>query len=64
MTFDAMRSHPEKYAPGAVVVGVPFETGIQYLQDLHKVKSWLLVKIESIYFHYASDLLIRTYYLQ
>eukprot|EP00956_Cyclotella_meneghiniana_P031052 scaffold80420_cov49-Cyclotella_meneghiniana.AAC.6 len=36
MAFAAMRSHPEKYDPGAVVVGVPFETGIQYLQDLHK----------------------------
>ncbi|KAL7517224.1 hypothetical protein ACHAWX_002159 [Stephanocyclus meneghinianus] len=36
MTFAAMRSHPEKYLPGAVVVGVPFETGIQYLQDIHK----------------------------
>lgn len=36
MTFAAMRAHPEKYSPGAVVVGVPFETGIQYLQDLHK----------------------------
>mmetsp|Transcript_31186 Transcript_31186/g.65756 ORF Transcript_31186/g.65756 Transcript_31186/m.65756 type:complete len:693 (-) Transcript_31186:15-2093(-) len=36
MAFTAMREHPEKYAPGAVVVGVPFETGIQYLQDLHK----------------------------
>jgi hypothetical protein len=36
MTFAAMRAHPEKYAPGAVVAGVPFETGIQYLQDLHK----------------------------
>eukprot|EP00581_Thalassiosira_minuscula_P009713 CAMPEP_0183709146 /NCGR_PEP_ID=MMETSP0737-20130205/5250_1 /TAXON_ID=385413 /ORGANISM="Thalassiosira miniscula, Strain CCMP1093" /LENGTH=674 /DNA_ID=CAMNT_0025937161 /DNA_START=507 /DNA_END=2531 /DNA_ORIENTATION=- len=36
MSFDAMRKHPAKYAPGAVVVGVPFETGIQYLQDLHK----------------------------
>ena len=36
MAFTAMRSHPEKYSPGAVVVGVPFETGIQYLQDLHK----------------------------
>jgi hypothetical protein len=21
MTFDAMRNHPEKYSPGAVVVG-------------------------------------------
>ena len=36
LSFDIMRKHPEKYAPGAVVVGVPFETGIQYLQDLHK----------------------------
>lgn len=36
MSFAAMREHPEKYTPGAVVVGVPFETGIQYLQDLHK----------------------------
>lgn len=36
MSFAAMREHPEKYAPGAVVVGVPFETGIQYLQDMHK----------------------------
>ena len=36
MAFTAMRSHPEKYSPGAVVVGVPFQTGIQYLQDLHK----------------------------
>ena len=29
MSFAAMREHPEKYAPGAVIVGVPFETGIQ-----------------------------------
>ena len=36
MTFAAMRDHPEKYSPGAVVVGVPFGTGIQYFQDLHK----------------------------
>ena len=36
LSFDIMRKHPEKYSPGAVVVGVPFETGIQYLQDLHK----------------------------
>ena len=36
MSFAAMRANPEKYAPGAVVAGVPFETGIQYLQDLHK----------------------------
>jgi len=36
MSFACMRKHPEKYEPGAVVVGVPFDTGIQYLQDLHK----------------------------
>lgn len=36
MAFAAMREHPEKYSPGAVVVGVPFGTGIQYFQDLHK----------------------------
>jgi len=36
MTFACMRKYPQKYEPGAVVVGVPFETGIQYLQDLHK----------------------------
>ncbi|KAL9185476.1 hypothetical protein ACHAXT_003253 [Thalassiosira profunda] len=36
MTFAAMRENPEKYRPGCTVVGVPFETGIQYLQDLHK----------------------------
>ncbi len=43
MTFAAMRHHPKKYAPGAVVVGVPFETGIQYLQDLHKVSTLSIV---------------------
>jgi len=36
MAFAAMREHPAKYSPGAVLVGVPFETGIQYFQDLHK----------------------------
>eukprot|EP00985_Skeletonema_marinoi_P013704 scaffold6847_cov192-Skeletonema_marinoi.AAC.5 len=36
MSFACMRKHPEKYEPGAVVVGVPFDTGTQYLQDLHK----------------------------
>lgn len=36
MSFACMRRHPEKYEPGAVVVGVPFLTGVQYLQDLHK----------------------------
>jgi len=36
MSFACMRKYPEKYEPGAVVVGVPFDTGTQYLQDLHK----------------------------
>mmetsp|Transcript_26538 Transcript_26538/g.39257 ORF Transcript_26538/g.39257 Transcript_26538/m.39257 type:complete len:527 (+) Transcript_26538:94-1674(+) len=36
VTFDQMRQHPEKFAPGAVLVGVPFGTGIQYFQDLHR----------------------------
>eukprot|EP00550_Attheya_septentrionalis_P000197 CAMPEP_0198290022 /NCGR_PEP_ID=MMETSP1449-20131203/8019_1 /TAXON_ID=420275 /ORGANISM="Attheya septentrionalis, Strain CCMP2084" /LENGTH=777 /DNA_ID=CAMNT_0043988445 /DNA_START=206 /DNA_END=2539 /DNA_ORIENTATION=+ len=36
LTFGAMRQNPEKYKPGAVLVGVPFGTGIQYLQDMHK----------------------------
>eukprot|EP00551_Chaetoceros_affinis_P011341 CAMPEP_0203677364 /NCGR_PEP_ID=MMETSP0090-20130426/27927_1 /ASSEMBLY_ACC=CAM_ASM_001088 /TAXON_ID=426623 /ORGANISM="Chaetoceros affinis, Strain CCMP159" /LENGTH=664 /DNA_ID=CAMNT_0050544233 /DNA_START=211 /DNA_END=2209 /DNA_ORIENTATION=+ len=35
ISFDAMRKHPDKYKPGGVFVGVPFQTGIQYLQDLH-----------------------------
>ena len=26
MVFAAMREHPAKYSPGAVLVGVPFET--------------------------------------
>eukprot|EP00559_Dactyliosolen_fragilissimus_P001330 CAMPEP_0184867214 /NCGR_PEP_ID=MMETSP0580-20130426/25493_1 /TAXON_ID=1118495 /ORGANISM="Dactyliosolen fragilissimus" /LENGTH=645 /DNA_ID=CAMNT_0027367347 /DNA_START=247 /DNA_END=2181 /DNA_ORIENTATION=- len=36
LTYAAMRRHPSKYKPGAVLVGVPFGTGIQYFQDLHK----------------------------
>lgn len=36
LSFAAMRRHPDKYAPGAVLVGVPFGTGIQYLEDLHR----------------------------
>ena len=36
ITFGAMRRNPEKFAPGAVFVGVPFGTGIQYFQDLHR----------------------------
>eukprot|EP00957_Ditylum_brightwellii_P161923 12328130-Ditylum_brightwellii.AAC.1 len=36
LTFVNMRKYPEKYKPGAVLVGVPFGTGIQYLQDLHR----------------------------
>ncbi len=35
ISFHAMRHHPQKYQPGGVFVGVPFQTGIQYLQDLH-----------------------------
>eukprot|EP00542_Grammatophora_oceanica_P020515 CAMPEP_0194040604 /NCGR_PEP_ID=MMETSP0009_2-20130614/12571_1 /TAXON_ID=210454 /ORGANISM="Grammatophora oceanica, Strain CCMP 410" /LENGTH=438 /DNA_ID=CAMNT_0038683789 /DNA_START=163 /DNA_END=1476 /DNA_ORIENTATION=+ len=35
LAYAAMQDHPHKYAPGAVVAGVPFGTGIQYLQDLH-----------------------------
>merc|ERR1719491_1870907 len=36
LTYAAMRRHPEKYAPGAVLVGVPFGTGIQYFENLHR----------------------------
>eukprot|EP00815_Leptocylindrus_aporus_P011209 CAMPEP_0116069992 /NCGR_PEP_ID=MMETSP0322-20121206/12688_1 /TAXON_ID=163516 /ORGANISM="Leptocylindrus danicus var. apora, Strain B651" /LENGTH=583 /DNA_ID=CAMNT_0003557603 /DNA_START=169 /DNA_END=1917 /DNA_ORIENTATION=+ len=36
IAFGSMRRKPEKYAPGAVFVGVPFGTGIQYFQDLHR----------------------------
>lgn len=35
IALSAMRRYPEKYRPGAVMAGVPFGTGIQYLQDLH-----------------------------
>ncbi|KAI2510956.1 hypothetical protein MHU86_3428 [Fragilaria crotonensis] len=35
LAISAMRRYPEKYRPGAVMAGVPFGTGIQYLQDLH-----------------------------
>lgn len=31
-----MKQRPERFEPGAVIVGVPFGTGIQYLQDMHK----------------------------
>jgi pimeloyl-ACP methyl ester carboxylesterase len=34
LALGAMRRYPDKYRPGAVLVGVPFSTGIQYLQDL------------------------------
>jgi pimeloyl-ACP methyl ester carboxylesterase len=34
--YTAMRKYPGKYKPGGVFVGVPFGTGIQYLQDIHK----------------------------
>lgn len=33
--LSAMRKYPDKYRPGAVMAGVPFDTGIAYLQDLH-----------------------------
>lgn len=36
ISYTAMRHCPEKYSPGGVLVGVPFGTGIQYLQDMHK----------------------------
>lgn len=36
LAFKAIRDNPQKYSPGATLVGVPFGTGIQYLQDLHK----------------------------
>ncbi len=36
IAFDAMRLHPDKYKPGGVFVGVPFQTGTQYIQDLHR----------------------------
>ena len=36
ISYAAMQRHPEKYRPGAVLVGVPFGTGIQYLEDMHK----------------------------
>ena len=36
IAYAAIRDHPEKFTPGLVLVGVPFGTGIQYLQDLHR----------------------------
>lgn len=36
ISYAAMQRHPEKYRPGGVLVGVPFGTGIQYLEDMHK----------------------------
>jgi len=36
ISFAAMREDPEKFKPGGVFVGVPFGTGIQYLEDLHR----------------------------
>lgn len=35
ITMSVMRRYPEKYRPGAVMAGVPFGMGVQYLQDLH-----------------------------
>jgi len=34
LAFYLWKKYPEKYKPGAVLVGVPFGTGVQYLQDL------------------------------
>ena len=36
ISYGAMRKNPDKYKPGGVFVGVPFGTGIQYLQDMHR----------------------------
>ncbi len=36
VAFDAIRSNPRKYQPGGVFVGVPFQPGSQYIQDLHR----------------------------
>lgn len=36
IAYAAMKEHPNKYEPGGVLVGVPFGTGIQYFQDMHK----------------------------
>lgn len=35
LAFEAMRAHPDKYKPGAVLVGVPFGSGIAYLEDMN-----------------------------
>ena len=36
ISYSAMQRNPEKYRPGGVLVGVPFGTGIQYLEDMHE----------------------------
>lgn len=36
ISYGAMRHNPLKYQAGGVMVGVPFRTGTQYLQDMHK----------------------------
>eukprot|EP00587_Corethron_hystrix_P009306 CAMPEP_0113325166 /NCGR_PEP_ID=MMETSP0010_2-20120614/17557_1 /TAXON_ID=216773 ORGANISM="Corethron hystrix, Strain 308" /NCGR_SAMPLE_ID=MMETSP0010_2 /ASSEMBLY_ACC=CAM_ASM_000155 /LENGTH=370 /DNA_ID=CAMNT_0000184841 /DNA_START=158 /DNA_END=1267 /DNA_ORIENTATION=+ /assembly_acc=CAM_ASM_000155 len=36
IAFAAMRRDPQKFQIGGTVVGVPFGTGLQYLQDLHR----------------------------
>lgn len=36
ISYGAMRQNPSKYQAGGVMVGVPFRTGTQYLQDMHK----------------------------
>ncbi len=36
ISYTAMRKYPEKFKAGGVFAGVPFGTGIQYLQDVHR----------------------------
>jgi hypothetical protein len=36
IAYGAMKLYPNKFTVGAVLVGVPFGTGMQYIQDLHK----------------------------
>lgn len=36
LAYRCILKYPYRYKPGAVIVGVPFGTGIQYLQDMHR----------------------------
>ncbi len=36
ISYGAMRRNPKKYQPGGVFAGVPFGTGTQYLEDMHR----------------------------